>query len=59
MLAIGTLDATIHAILWILSFAAFVLAAISFKMGDGKANLLGIGLALYLFPLAWNQLAIT
>jgi hypothetical protein len=57
MLAISELDATVRAIVLILAFAAFVLAALSFKLGDGKANLLGVGLALWTFPFAWDALA--
>jgi len=59
MLAIDTLGATPTAILYIVAFVAFVLAAIAFKIGDGKANLLGVGLAAFVFPAAWNALAAT
>ena len=59
MLAIDNLGATPSAILYIVSFVAFVLAAIAFKIGDGKTNLLGVGLAAFVFPTMWNALAAT
>lgn len=59
MLALDNLGTTPTAIIYVVSFAAFVLAAIAFKMGDSKANLLGIGLALFVFPTMWNALAAT
>jgi hypothetical protein len=40
-----------------IGLAAFVLAAIAFKIGDGKTNLLGVGLAAITVPPFWNLLA--
>lgn len=59
MLAMSPLGTTVTAILFVLSFAAFVLAAIGFSLHDKVSNLVGLGLALYMFVLAWNAVALT
>ncbi len=59
MLGMSVLGATPTAILLVLSFAAFVLAAIGFSLHDKVSNLVGLGLALYMFVLAWNAVAAT
>jgi hypothetical protein len=56
MLALGAMSATVTAIFYILAVVAFVLAGMNWsKWAD--SNLVAIGLALYVFPQAWNAVA--
>jgi hypothetical protein len=59
MLAINTMGATPTAIFFIVSLALFVLAGIGFKPAGDRVHLVGLGLAAYVFVLAWNALAAT
>ncbi|MEX0665606.1 MAG: hypothetical protein WD598_12690 [Acidimicrobiia bacterium] len=56
MLALSALGATVTAILYVLSFAAFVMAAVGWSHAR-LSNLVAIGLALYVFVQAWNAVA--
>ncbi len=57
MLALSALGAEVTAILLVLSFVAFVLGAIGFALHSKVSNLVALGLALYMFVLAWNAVA--
>jgi hypothetical protein len=61
MLAISVMGATPTAIFFIVSLAFFVLAGIGFKPGGAgeRVHLVALGLAAYVFVLAWNALAAT
>jgi ABC-type dipeptide/oligopeptide/nickel transport system permease component len=56
MLALDALSAEVTAIFYILAVVAFVLAGMNWSRW-GDSNLVAIGLALYVFPQAWNALA--
>jgi bacteriorhodopsin len=57
MLAIDPMGSTVRFVFYAIGLAAFVLAAIAFKIGDGKTNLLGVGLAAITVPPFWDLLA--
>ena len=59
MFAISLMGATPTAIFFIVAFALFVLAGIGFKPAGDRVHLVGLGLAAYIFVLAWNALAAT
>jgi hypothetical protein len=56
-LAVETMDATLIMIFYGLAVVCFVAAAIGYVWG--KVSLIGLGLALFVFPQFWNQLAAT
>jgi hypothetical protein len=57
MLAMSPLSPTVTAVFFALSFIAFVLAAFGWSTWR-MSNLVAIGLALYMFVLAWNAVAV-
>jgi hypothetical protein len=57
MLAIDTLDATAQWIIYLAAMILFVLAALGVQPRDSKVSLVGFGLAVFTFPLFWNNLA--
>jgi hypothetical protein len=57
MLAIEPMGNTVQFVFYAIALAAFVLAAIALKIGDGKTNLLGVGLAAITVPPFWDRLA--
>jgi hypothetical protein len=59
MLAISQMSATAQSIFFIVALALFVLAGIGFKPAGDRVHLVGLGLAAYLFVLAWDSLAAT
>jgi hypothetical protein len=59
MLAISQMSATATAIFYIVALALFVLAGIGFKPAGDRVHLVGLGLAAFMFVLAWNALAAT
>jgi hypothetical protein len=56
MLALSPLGSTVRAIIFVLSFIAFVLAALGWSHAR-LSNLVAIGLALYVFVWAWDAVA--
>ena len=60
MLALSPLGSTVTAILFVLSFIAFVLAAVGWTYTRWSTHhLVALGLALWMFVLAWNAVAVT
>jgi hypothetical protein len=59
MLAISVMSPTATAIFFIVGLVLFVLAGIGFKPAGDRVHLVGLGLAAYIFVLAWNALAAT
>lgn len=59
MLAISTMGATPTAIFFIVGFLLFLAAGIGIKPAGDRVHLVGLGLAAYIFVLAWNALAAT
>lgn len=57
MLAISVMSATAQAIFFIIALVLFVLAGIGFKPAGDRVHLVGLGLAFYVFVLAWNAVA--
>jgi hypothetical protein len=56
MLALDALSAEVTAIFYVLAVVAFVMAAVGWSHAR-LSNLVAIGLALYVFPQAWNAVA--
>ena len=56
MLAIDQMGNTVQFVFYAIGLVAFVAGAVSFKLGDGKANLLGVGLAAIIVPSFWDRL---
>jgi hypothetical protein len=59
MLAISTMGATPQAIFYVIAVVLFVLAGIGFKPAGDRVHLVGLGLAVAFFVVAWNALALT
>jgi hypothetical protein len=59
MLAIGLMSATAQAIFFTIGLVAFVLGAIGFKLPNERVSLVSLGLAAWIFVLAWNAWALT
>jgi hypothetical protein len=56
MLAMSPLGSTVRAVIYVLSFIAFVLASLGWSHAR-LSNLVAIGLALYVFVTAWDAVA--
>jgi hypothetical protein len=59
MLAISQMSPTATAIFFIVGLLLFVLGGIGFKPPGDRIHLVSLGLAAYIFVLAWNALAAT
>jgi hypothetical protein len=59
MLAISTMGPTATAIFFIVGFVLFVAGGVGVKPPSDRVHLLSLGLAAYIFVLAWNALAAT
>ena len=55
MFAISTMSSSVQGIFFLISLALFVAAGLSIT--PGKKNLLGFGLAFYVFVFMWNAFA--
>lgn len=55
MFAINTMSSSVQGIFFLIAFALFVAAGLSIT--PGKKNLLGFGLAFYVFVFMWNAFA--
>jgi hypothetical protein len=59
MLAISTMSPTATSIFFIVGFVLFILGGVGVKPAGDRVHLLSLGLAAYIFVLAWNALALT
>lgn len=55
MFAISTMSSSVQGIFFLIALALFVAAGLSIT--PGKKNLLGFGLAFYVFVFMWNAFA--
>ena len=59
MLALGIMGRTPQAIFFTIGLVLFILAGIGFKPAGDRVHLVGLGLAAWIFVVAWNAWAIT
>jgi len=59
MFALGIMSATPTAIFYSIAVILFVLAGIGFKPAGDRVHLVGLGLAAFVFVMAWNAWAIS
>jgi hypothetical protein len=59
MLAIGLMSATAQAIFFTVGLVLFVLGGIGYKPPGDRLHLMSLGLAAWIFVLAWNAWALS
>jgi hypothetical protein len=59
MLAIGVMSATAQAIFFTVGLVLFVLGGIGYKPPGREVHLVSLGLAAWIFVVAWNAWALT
>jgi hypothetical protein len=57
LLALETLSATAQWIVYLVALVLFALAGFGVAPRDSKVSLVGLGFAVFTFPLFWNNLA--
>jgi hypothetical protein len=59
MLAIGVMSATAQAIFFTVGLVLFILGGIGYKLPNDRIHLVALGLAAWIFVVAWNAWAVT